>query len=72
VIASSGRKQSLSRICADSCVPWEDIEVLSLAVAYVPMQRLCNTFEPTAALIHGTVFPQLTGIYNHNYSGVSE
>lgn len=34
-------------------------EPLSLAMAYVPMQRLCQTFPPDHALLVGTLFPEL-------------
>jgi hypothetical protein len=31
----------------------------ALAMAYVPWQRWCNTYEPAEALCHGTIFPEL-------------
>lgn len=30
-----------------------------LAMAYVPMQRLENVYEPAHALLHGTLYPEL-------------
>lgn len=36
--------------CVDRC---------PLAMAYVPMQRWYNTYEPAVALQRGTIFPEL-------------
>ncbi len=45
----------------DECVPQQTvIENVMLAQAYVPFQKLCETFTPQGALIHGTAFPPLT------------
>lgn len=47
------------------CVPQEtEIKDVRLANAYVPMQRLCQTFDPLTALLHGTAFPPLVSEYN--------
>lgn len=32
---------------------------LPLAMAYVPMQRWCGTYDPCRALQRGTIFPEL-------------
>ena len=36
--------------CVDRC---------PLAMAYVPMQRWCHTYEPAVGLQRGTIFPEL-------------
>ena len=46
------------------CVPQEtEINTVRRANAYVPMQRLCETFEPLHGLRHGTIFPPLVSDY---------
>lgn len=48
----------------DKCVPQEAyISNVELAHAYVPFQKLCNTFTPLGALITGTAFPSLYNVY---------
>ena len=46
------------------CVPQEtEIADVRLANAYVPIQRLCSTFDPLMSLLHGTAFPPLVSGY---------
>ena len=46
------------------CVPQEtEISDVALANAYVPIQRLCGTFNPYMSLVHGTAFPPLVSEY---------
>lgn len=46
------------------CVPQEtEITNVQLAHAYVPFQKLCETFEPLEGLIKGTIFPPLYDVY---------
>lgn len=35
------------------------VDVCPLAMAYVPWQRWCNTYEPAEAHHRGTIFPEL-------------
>ena len=37
----------------------DSVDVCPLAMAYVPFQRWCNTYEPAEALHRGTIFPEL-------------
>lgn len=37
----------------------DSVDVCPLAMAYVPFQRWCNTYEPAEALSRGTIFPEL-------------
>ncbi len=47
-----------------SCVPQEtEIINVRLANAYVPIQKLCGTFDPFNSLVHGTAFPPLVSDY---------
>ncbi|OPJ58060.1 spore coat associated protein CotJA [Clostridium oryzae] len=49
----------------DKCIPQElTIRDVRLATAYVPFQKLCNTFSPIEALKLGTIFPELYSPYN--------
>lgn len=34
-----------------------------LAMAYVPMQKICGFFEPMEGLCKGTIFPELSEPY---------
>lgn len=52
--------------CADHshdknpCIPQEtSIHNVKLARAYVPIEKMCETFMPIAALKRGTIFPPL-------------
>ena len=46
------------------CIPQETVITdVKLARAYVPFQRLCNTFPPLEGLVHGTIFPELLSPY---------
>lgn len=43
-----------------NCTPYEQtITVNGLAMAYVPIQKMCTLLSPTAAILSGTVFPEL-------------
>ncbi|MFA5675528.1 MAG: spore coat associated protein CotJA [Christensenellales bacterium] len=45
---------------AKVCVPWEQvISDVMLARAYVPWQKLCETYKPMRSLKAGTAFPEL-------------
>lgn len=49
------------------CIPQETyISGVELARAYVPIQKLCDTFTPFVALTRGTAFPALAGLYRWN------
>ncbi|HHU05970.1 MAG TPA: spore coat associated protein CotJA [Clostridiales bacterium] len=49
----------------ESCIPQETtIEDVKLAHAYVPIQKFCRTFAPMTALMKGTIFPALSGLYD--------
>ena len=51
-------------VTAAGCVPQETtIEGVKLAHAYVPFQKLCDTFTPEGALMKGTAFPPLVNVY---------
>ena len=41
------------------CSPCTSVDVCPLAMAYVPWQRWCETYEPAEALHRGTIFPEL-------------
>jgi hypothetical protein len=46
------------------CMPQESyISNVVLAHAYVPFQKLCNTFSPIGSLTRGTAFPPLYETY---------
>lgn len=46
------------------CIPQEtEITDVRLANAYVPFQKLCETFPPLEGLIKGTIFPPLHNVY---------
>jgi hypothetical protein len=46
------------------CIPQETvIRDVKLARAYVPFQRLCNTYPAVEALCKGTLFPELFSPY---------
>lgn len=46
------------------CVPQEtEITDVKLAYAYVPFQKLCETFPPLEGLRKGTIFPPLYNVY---------
>ncbi len=47
--------------CDGSCVGCEELskQPISLAMAYVPMQRWQEIYEPDVALERGTIFAQL-------------
>lgn len=51
----------------NSCIPWQPIDIISLAVAYVPNQKICNYYDEYTALMLGTAFPALTGLYIYNF-----
>ena len=36
-----------------------DIDEMPIAMAYVPIQKLCKTYEADIALNMGTIFPEL-------------
>lgn len=47
------------------CIPQEMvIENVRLSAAYVPIQFLCELFNPIEALKKGTAFPELYSPYN--------
>lgn len=49
----------------NGCVPQETvINNVVLAHAYVPFQKLCDTFTPLGSLKAGTAFPPFTGLYS--------
>jgi hypothetical protein len=51
------------RAVYDKCIPQEtNINNVQLAQAYVPYQKLCNTFTPLGALTVGTAFPSLYAV----------
>lgn len=37
----------------------DSVDVCPLAMAYVPWQRWCETYEPAAGFHRGTIFPEL-------------
>lgn len=37
----------------------DEVDYCPLAMAYVPWQHWCNTYEPAVALDRGTIFPEL-------------
>jgi hypothetical protein len=46
------------------CIPQETfLTNVRLARAYVPFQKLCNTFSPVEGLVKGTIFPELFSPY---------
>jgi hypothetical protein len=45
------------------CVPEDICEHMVLAHAYVPWQRYTRAFCPEEALMKGTLFPELWGVY---------
>lgn len=49
----------------NECVPYEQtIQVVELARAYVPFQKLCSIYSPEEGLINGTIFPELNKPYS--------
>ncbi len=44
------------RECRSVC---ESVDICPLAMAYVPWQRWCETYEPALAHDRGTIFPEL-------------
>lgn len=51
-------------VSTDKCIPQEtNIYDVKLAHAYVPFQKLCDTFTPLESLKKGTAFPPLTNLY---------
>lgn len=55
----------------NACVPQETvIENVMLAHAYVPIQKMCDTFTPLGALSRGTAFPSLCGLYSYGLKGM--
>ncbi len=58
--------------CNDQkCVPQETvIENVTLAHAYVPFQKMCETFAPVSALSRGTIFPEMCGLYTYGLKGM--
>jgi hypothetical protein len=53
-----------SEVSSDRCIPQETyIEDVELAHAYVPFQKLCDTFSPLESLRKGTAFPPLLNVY---------
>ena len=51
-------------VSQNKCIPQETyINNVELARAYVPFQKLCNTFTPIGALTRGTAFPPLYDAY---------
>ena len=54
-----------SEVLPDMCIPQEkSISNVKLAHAYVPFQKLCDTFSPLESLRKGTAFPPLYDVYN--------
>lgn len=50
-----------------NCIPQETyISGVELARAYVPIQKLCDTYTPFVALARGTAFPPLANLYRWN------
>lgn len=48
---------------AKNCVPQETyINDVKLAHAYVPRQKLCDTYTPLGSLMRGTAFPSIYDI----------
>ena len=45
------------------CVPEDICEHMVLAHSYVPWQRYTKAFCPEEALMKGTLFPELWGVY---------
>ncbi|EYE89644.1 hypothetical protein Q428_01085 [Fervidicella metallireducens AeB] len=57
--------QSKSQKDMEKCVSQElVIKNVRLAAAYVPYQKMCNTFSPIDALKRGTAFPELFSPYD--------
>ena len=51
-------------VTPNKCIPQEiNINNVRLARAYVPFQKLCNTYTPLGALRKGTAFPPLYNAY---------
>lgn len=56
---------------AEKCIPQETVlNNVMLAHAYVPFQKLCNTFTPAGSLIRGTAFPPLYNLYGWERKGI--
>ncbi len=54
----------------ETCIPQEEsIHNVQLAHAYVPFQKLCDTFRPLEALRKGTIFPELYNVYGWERKG---
>jgi len=50
--------------CYPHCIPQEMVLTnIKLARAYVPFQKLCDTYSPVEALVKGTIFPELFSPY---------
>jgi hypothetical protein len=51
-------------VMTEPCVPQETyLDNVKLAHAYVPFQKLCDTFTPLESLKKGTAFPPLVNLY---------
>lgn len=51
-------------VSTEKCIPQETaIYDVKLARAYVPFQKLCDTFTPLESLKKGTAFPPLVSVY---------
>ncbi|MGE4284914.1 MAG: spore coat associated protein CotJA [Clostridia bacterium] len=49
---------------AGPCIPQETaIHNVRLATAYVPFQKLCDTYAPIEGFSEGTIFPELLSPY---------
>ncbi len=52
------------------CTPLEtEIKGVRLANAYVPIQKLCETYDPLNSLKRGTAFPPLYDDYSWDRKG---
>ncbi|NLM73443.1 MAG: spore coat associated protein CotJA [Clostridiaceae bacterium] len=53
-----------------TCIPQEQsLHNVQLAHAYVPFQKLCNTFRPLDGFRKGTIFPELYDVYGWERKG---
>lgn len=71
--APAPMKQGNEPMMKTGCIPQEtEIKDVRLAHAYVPFQKLCNTFTPMASLKKGTIFPPLVDMYMWDSKGMGD
>lgn len=63
---STGMRERMEAMTPELCVGHETIITdVKIAHAYVPIQKLCDTFPPITSLKNGTIFPEL---YSQNWA----